>query len=212
MRLAARRGFRVSEDWQKARVMGPAPDPLPVNLPAPEDDGAARHLPGVVLPPLSLDSTAGHTVTLDEVSKRRWVLYVYPLTGEPGVDVPRWWDEIPGARGCSQEACSFRDNLAALVSNGADAVLGLSTDRAEYQQDLVRRLHLPYAMVSDPDATLGKAINLPSFEFDGAILYKRLTMVVMGARIEHVFYPVFPPDRHADEVVEWLASHPARFG
>ena len=187
--------------------MLPQPDALPDDLPAPADDGAARHLPGLILPPLAFTATDGEQIQLDTVSTGRWLLFLYPLTGEPGVDVPRGWDQIPGARGCSQEACSFRDNLASLQACGVQRVLGLSTDRSEYQQALVRRLHLPYPMVSDPELSLGRALHLPTFEAFGMTLYKRLTLVVDGARIEHVFYPIFPPDRHAEEVLQWLRNH-----
>ena len=149
-------------------------------------------------------------VRLDAVSTGRWVLYRYPLTGEPGVDVPREWDEIPGARGRSQQACSFRDNLSALQDAGAQHVLALSTDAADYQQDLVRRLHLPYPMLSDPGLRLAQALDLPTFRDNGMTLYKRLTMVVTGDRIEHVLHPIFPPDAHAQEVLDWLRAYPPR--
>jgi len=184
----------------------PQPDALPDDLPAPADDGAARHLPGLILPPLAFTATDGEQIQLDTVSTGRWLLFLYPLTGEPGVDVPRGWDQIPGARGCSQEACSFRDNLASLQEHGVQRVLGLSTDRADFQQDLVRRLHLQYPMVSDPELCLAQALDLPTFEALGMTLYRRLTLVVDGARISHVFYPIFPPDRHAEEVVNWLSQ------
>lgn len=162
------------------------------------------------MPPLALQTSDGEQVQLESVSGRRWVLYLYPLTGEPGIDVPRGWDQIPGARGCSQEACSFRDNLTALQAEGAEQVLALSSDRAEYQQDLVRRFHLPFPMLSDPDLTLAAALDLPTFSANGVLLYKRLTLVVDGARITHVFYPIFPPERHADEVLEWLRRNPVQ--
>lgn len=214
MRTAARRGFRSypTADDDETPMTLPQAKPLPEGLPVPTDDGGARHLPGRRLPPLVFTGTDDARVQLDTVATGRWVLYLYPLTGEPGVDVPRGWDEIPGARGCSQEACSFRDNLAALQAHGAQRVLALSSDAAEYQQDLVRRLHLPYPMLSDPQLQLARALDLPTFHGDGgggrAELYKRLTMVVQGDRIEHVFYPIFPPDAHAEEVLHWLRTHP----
>jgi len=125
------------------------------------------------------------------------------------VDMPPGWDQIPGARGCSQEACSFRDHLAALQAQGVQRVLALSTDRVEHQQDLVRRLHLPYPMLSDPGLSLGRALDLPAFQAHGMTLYKRLTLIVDGDRIEHAFYPIFPPGGHADEVLLWLRANPA---
>ena len=137
------------------------------------------------------------------------MLFVYPSTGKPGADIPKGWNEIPGARGCSQEACSFRDGLAALKAAGAEQVVALSTDPTEYQQALVRRLLLPYPMLSDPKRLLGRALDLPTFDANGMTLYKRLTMIVRGDTIEHVFYPIFPPDRHASEVLAWLLSEGA---
>ena len=189
--------------------MMPQPDPMPDDLPAPEDDGGAQHLPGQQIPPLAFHTTDGDQVELNTISDGRWVLYLYPLTGDPEVDMPQGWDQIPGARGCSQEACSFRDNLTALQAQGVQQVLALSTDRAEYQQDLVRRLHLPYPMMSDPGLSLAQALDLPTFEANGMTLYKRLTMIVDGDRIGHVFYPIFPPDTHAAEVLKWMAANPS---
>ncbi len=188
--------------------MVPRPDDLPEGLPVPVDDGAARHLPGRALPGLAFRATDGTEVHLDRVSAGRWLLFIYPSTGKPGAEMPRGWDAIPGARGCSQEAGSFRDNLVALKARGAEQILALSTDPTEYQQELVRRLHLPYPMLSDPTRSLGQALELPTFEADGIALYKRLTMIVRGDTIEHVFYPIFRPDTHAAEVLEWLDANP----
>jgi peroxiredoxin len=147
-------------------------------------------------------------VQLNTVSPGRWVLFIYPLTGKPGIDVPKGWNEIPGARGCSQEACGFRDNLTALQEQGVETVLALSTDRTEYQQALVRRFHLRYLLLSDPARSLGHALDLPTFNGLGTTVYKRLTMIVRETTIEHVFYPIFPADTHSLEVVEWLKAHP----
>ncbi|MFH8691175.1 redoxin family protein [Streptomyces anulatus] len=205
---AARRGFpSATESLKEPDEMLPEADPLPADLPAPVDDGAASHLPGRTLPALSFTGTDGSDVRLDSVSEDRWVLFLYPLTGDPAADIPEGWNEIPGARGCSQEACSFRDNLDALRAEGVDRVLALSSDRADYQQALVDRLHLPYPMLSDPRLTLAGALELPTFEADGQLLYRRLTLILRGATVKHVFYPVFPPDSHADEVAQWLRSH-----
>jgi peroxiredoxin len=189
--------------------MLPQPDPLPVDLPVPADDGAARHLPRRTLPRLALQATDGSRVRLDRVSAGRWVLFIYPSTGKPGADIPPGWNEIPGARGCSQEACSFRDSLNALKAAGAARVFALSTDPSEYQHELVRRLHLPYRMLSDPRRSLGQALDLPTFEANGMTLYKRLTMIVRDNTIEHVFYPIFPPNMHASEVLDWLRANPS---
>ncbi|MFJ8669812.1 MerR family transcriptional regulator [Streptomyces sp. NPDC093600] len=205
---AARRGFpSATEPAKEFDEMLPTADPLPADLPAPVDDGAAAHLPGRTLPALSFTGTDGSAIRLDSVSEGRWVLFLYPLTGDPAADIPEGWNEIPGARGCSQEACSFRDNLDALRAEGVDRVLALSSDRADYQQALVDRLHLPYPMLSDPRLTLAEELKLPTFEAGGQTLYRRLTLVLRGATIEHVFYPVVPPDTHADEVAQWFRDH-----
>jgi peroxiredoxin len=182
----------------------PQPDPLPDGLPRPIDDGAAGHLPGRQLPPLSLPASNGSLLRVDRISDGLWLLFIYPSTGKPGADVPEGWDAIPGARGCSQEACSFRDNLAALEAQGVERVLALSSDSTVYQQDVIRRFHLPYVMLSDPELALASALNMPTFRALGTTFYKRLTMVVRGDLIEHVFYPIFPPSIHAAEVVDWL--------
>ncbi|MEV7297282.1 MerR family transcriptional regulator [Streptomyces microflavus] len=205
---AARRGFpSATEPSKEPDEMLPKADPLPSDLPAPVDDGAAAHLPGRTLPALPFTGTDGSDIRLDTASDGRWVLFLYPLTGDPAADIPEGWNEIPGARGCSQEACSFRDNLDALRAAGVDRVLALSSDRADYQQALVDRLHLPYPMLSDPRLTLADDLKLPTFEANGQRLYRRLTLVLRGATIEHVFYPVFPPDTHADEVAQWCRNH-----
>ncbi|MBH5333273.1 redoxin family protein [Streptomyces pactum] len=204
---AARHGFPSTTSSKETDKMLPQADPLPADLPVPSDDGAADHLPGRTLPALAFTGTDGTDIRLDAVSPNRWVLFLYPLTGDPAADIPQGWNEIPGARGCSQEACGFRDNLDALRAAGADRVLALSSDRADYQQALVDRLHLPYPMLSDPRLTLADHLGLPTFEADGQRLYRRLTLVLRGATIEHVFYPVFPPDTHAEEVTRWLRNH-----
>jgi peroxiredoxin/DNA-binding transcriptional MerR regulator len=194
MRLAAERGFRSFESSLEVPLMLPQPDPLPDQLPAPVDDGAARHLPGRRLPPIELRATDDTLLRLDRVARGRWVLFMYPLTGRPGIDMPKGWDEIPGARGCSQEVCGFRDNLDALQAQGIQRVLALSSDGTQYQQDLARRFHLPYQLLSDPSRLLAQALDLPTFDAAGLTLYKRLTMIIRGSTIEHVFYPIFPPD------------------
>jgi len=217
MQAAATRGFTATgSNLERTAMTLPQAGPLPTGLPAPVDDGAARHLSGRALPPLELPATDGSTVRLDRVARGRWVLFVYPLTGEPGVDVPRGWDEIPGARGCSQEACSFRDKLRELKDAGVEEVVALSSDRTRYQQELAARLHLPYRLLSDPELRAAEVLELPTFTAHAVPrrggapqrLYKPLTLVLDGPAIEHVFYPVFPPDRHADEVLDWLRNHP----
>lgn len=184
---------------------------LPDNLPIPEDDGAADHLIGRPIPHLSLLSTSGRTIALDELPSRT-VLYIYPLTGRPDVELPDGWDTIPGARGCTTEACDFRDHYGDLIDGGAAAVVGLSSQDSDYQREVVDRLRLPYEMLSDTGLSLAEKLNLPTFQAGGLTLYKRLTLVIRDSAIEHVFYPIFPPNRHAQEVLAWLRSHPAHAG
>jgi peroxiredoxin len=180
---------------------------LPSDLPAPEDDGAGDHLAGLAMPPITLRGTGGSRIALDDLGAGRTVLYVYPLSGRPGVALPEGWDAIPGARGCTPEACGFRDHHAELRAAGATAVFGLSSQTTDYQAELVERLHLPLEILSDPELELADALRLPTFSADGRRLYKRLTLVVTDGRIEHAFYPIFPPDRHAAEVLRWLRDH-----
>lgn len=178
-------------------------------LPVPVDDGAARHLTGRPMPAVELAATDGSAVRLDALEAGRTVLYVYPLTGRPGEAVPEGWDAIPGARGCTPEACGFRDHHADLLAAGAGAVYGLSTQSTGYQRELVGRLHLPFAMLSDEALALRTALGLPTFHAAGRTLYRRLTMIVSDGAVQHVFYPVFPPGEHAAQVLAWLRSQPA---
>jgi len=181
--------------------------PLPSNLPRPVDDGAAEHLAGMLLPQISLPSTAGRTIDLSNLSASRTVLYCYPMTGVPGKPLPEEWDMIPGARGCTPQACSFRDHYQE-ISELKTEVFGLSTQSTEYQREMAARLHLPFEALSDSDFKVCDALRLPTFEVDGMRLVKRITLIVRGGRIEHVFYPVFPPDESADQVVRWLNDQP----
>jgi len=181
------------------------PYELPNDLPVPEDDGAADHLPGMRLAPIPLASTAGEVVDLSTLPGRT-VVYCYPMTGRPDRSLPAGWDEIPGARGCTPQSCSFRDHHAQLQALGA-SVLGLSTQDTEYQQEAAERLHLPFALLSDADLAFATALGLPTFEVEGMVLLKRLTLIMDEGWIEKIFYPVFPPDRSAEEVVEWLEDH-----
>jgi peroxiredoxin len=181
---------------------------LPADLPQPVDDGAADHLPGLALPPIVLPATSGQDVDLAALGPGRTVLYLYPMTGRPGVALPDGWDEIPGARGCTPESCGFRDHFADLRAAGAAGVYGLSSQDTDYQREVAERLNLPFALLSDVDLRLGQALTLPTFEVEGRTLYKRLTLIVSDATIEHVFYPIFPPTTHAQEVLDWLRAHP----
>ena len=179
------------------------PNVLPANIPAPQDDGGARHLTGLRLPDIALAATDGATVNLSTL-KGRTVLYIYPRTGVPGVALPEGWDEIPGARGCTPQSCGFRDHHAELTRLGVDHLYGLSTQDTAYQQEAASRLHLPFALLSDETLAFAKAMRLPTFDVDGMRLIKRMAWVIDDGVITHVFYPVFPPDKNADEVVAWL--------
>jgi peroxiredoxin len=174
-------------------------------IPAPQDDGAARHLLGAKLPAVSLQATDGKTVDLSAL-RGRSVVYAYPRTGTPGTENPPGWDFIPGARGCTPQACAFRDHFAELKSRGVDHLFGLSTQDSAYQREVAERLHLPFAMLSDEPLKLTKALNLPTFETAGMTLLKRFTLIIDEGSIEHVFYPVFPPDRSAGDVLAWLSQ------
>jgi peroxiredoxin len=180
---------------------------LPSDLPVPEDDGAADHLTGQSMPSLSLSSTSGGSVALDRLGPLLTVLYVYPLTGRPGVDLPQGWDTIPGARGCTTEACDFRDHHQQLLEAGVARVFGLSSQDSDYQAEAVHRLGLPFAMLSDSKLSLAATIGLPTFQVSGMTLFKRLTLLIANGTIEHVFYPVFPPNEHAQQVLAWLRLH-----
>ena len=188
------------------------PTILPPDLPVPEDDAAADHLRGAHMPPMALPSTGGGSMRVDVVPEgaERLVLYAFPRTGRPDEPplVPDW-DAIPGARGCTPETCGFRDHAADLGEAGA-AVAGLSTQDTEYQRELVERLRLPFPLLTDIDLALTRALRLPTFEAAGHTLLKRLTLVVRDGGIEHVFYPVFPPDTHAAEVLDWLRNASSR--
>jgi peroxiredoxin len=175
---------------------------LPEGIPAPTDDGAADHLPGIRLPSVPLNATSGDTVDLSTLSGKT-VVYCYPMTGRPGKDLPQGWDEIPGARGCTPQACSFRDHHAELAQLGA-RVFGLSTQSTGYQREAVGRLRLPFDLLSDEDLAFAEALSLPTFEADRMILLRRLTLVIEDGRVEKVFYPVFPPGKNAEEVLAWL--------
>jgi peroxiredoxin len=179
---------------------------LPPNLPRPKDDGGARHLKGLAIPDLALPSTSNRLVNLAKLTAPRIVVYCYPMTGRPDRPLPAGWDDIPGARGCTPETCGFRDHHQDLAKLRAD-VYGVSTQSTEYQQEMVRRLEVPFEVLSDERLAFTNALRLPTFSVEGMTLIKRLTLVVRGGRVETVFYPVFPPDKHAEEVIAWLKTH-----
>lgn len=177
-------------------------------IPAPEDDGASQHLTGLVVPSLTLPATDGAFIDVSQLHGRT-VIYAYPLTGQPGVALPNDWDEIPGARGCTPQSCAFRDHFSELKGAGAAHVFGISTQDTAYQREAVDRLHLPFTLLSDADLAFTMALGLPVFNVEGRSLLKRLAMVIDAGQITKVFYPVFPPDQNAADVLAWLKEHPA---
>ena len=179
------------------------PQFLPSGIPVPQDDGAARHLAGAKLPDLALPATTGSPVNLSKLTGRT-VVYIYPRTGVPGIDPPTGWDQIPGARGCTPQSCAFRDHFDELVRLGVAQLYGLSTQDTAYQREAATRLHLPFAILSDEKLALTKALKLPTFSAADMTLLKRMALVVDEGQITKVFYPVFPPDRNAAEIVAWL--------
>ena len=174
-------------------------------IPAPPDDGAARHLANMRIASVALLATDGTMIDLAALPGKV-VVYAYPRTGKPGVENPDGWDLIPGARGCSPQSCSFRDLFAELQSLGVSRLFGLSTQETAYQREAAERLHLPFPILSDSHLKLTEALKLPIFETSGMILLKRLTLVIHDGIIEHIFYPVFPPDQNAAEVAAWLRA------
>ncbi|MEF2546807.1 peroxiredoxin [Aurantimonas sp. E1-2-R+4] len=177
---------------------------LPDDLTPPADDGAAEHLAGMALASVALEATDGRTIDLSAIGGRL-VLYVYPMTGKPGIDLPQGWNEMPGARGCTPQSCAFRDHFAELRSLGVDAVFGLSGQSSDDQREAAERLHLPFALLSDEEGTFRRALRLPAFELGGRVYLKRTTLIIDEGRIAKVFYPVFPPDRNAADVIAYLS-------
>ena len=177
---------------------------IPDDLPVPEDDGAADHLLGAAVPAVALTATTGDELRLDRL-RGRTVLFCYPRTGRPDEELLPGWDAIPGARGCTPEACGFRDAQAQFADLGV-RVVALSTQDSAYQREMVERLHLPFPVLSDERLELTRELALPTFETSGLTLLKRITLVIDDGKIRHVFYPIFPPDGHAAEVLDWLRS------
>ena len=181
------------------------PNLLPPELPVPQDDGASEHLAGLALPDIALPATDGTQVYLSTL-KGRSVVYIYPRTGVPGVELPPGWNDIPGARGCTPQSCSFRDHFDELRALGVMHLFGLSTQDTAYQAEAATRLHLPFALLSDEKLLLTRALDLPTFITSGMTLLKRMAWVLDDGVITKVFYPVFPPDKSALEVVAWLQA------
>lgn len=184
---------------------------LPPDLPAPEDDGAADHLPGLELPIIPLVATDGRRVDLSALSGRA-VVFIYPRTGVPGEPLPAGWNEIPGARGCTPQTCGFRDRFADLRAAGVEHVFGLSVQDTAYQSEVAGRLNLPFPLLSDHRREFTHAVRLPTFTVEGQVLLKRITLIVEAGAISHVFYPVFPPDQSAAQVLAHLSAAVAEEG
>jgi peroxiredoxin len=182
---------------------GHDPTLLPPDIPVPQDDGGARHLVGMKLPDVALVATSGPEVNLSKL-KGRAVVYIYPRTGVPGVDAPPGWDDIPGARGCTPQSCGFRDHFAELKALGVAHVYGLSTQDTAYQREAAERLHLPFPILSDAGFKLTHALGLPTFTTSGMTLLERMALVIDDGTIGKAFYPVFPPDKNAEEVIAWM--------
>jgi peroxiredoxin len=174
-------------------------------IPKPTDDGAASHLVGIRITSIPLSATDGTIVDLSTLPGRV-VVYAYPRTGIPGVENPAGWDLIPGARGCTPQSCAFRDHFAELKALGVNGLFGLSTQDTAYQREVAERLRLPFPILSDEHLRLTEALRLPTFQTSGMTLLKRLTLVIHDGKIEHVFYPVFPPDQNASDVIAWLTT------
>jgi peroxiredoxin len=179
----------------------------PSHLPTLIDDGACDHLPGLAVPSLLRPSTAGRLIDLSKRDAARTVVYCYSMTGVPGAPLPEGWDLIPGARGCTPQACAFRDHYQELATFEAE-LFGLSTQTTGYQREMAERFHLPFEILSDAKLTFANALKLPTFEAGGMRLIKRLTLIIRGGRIETVFYPVFPSYESAARVIAWLERHP----
>ncbi len=184
---------------------------LPKDLPVPQDDGACAHLTGMKLTSVLLRSTRGRMVELAKL-KGTTVVYIYPRTGRPDQVVPTGWNAIPGARGCTPQSCAFRDHYQELKELGVAELFGLSTQDTAYQQEAVERLDLPFEILSDEQLEFARALKLPTFEVDGMRLIKRITLVIRDSGIVKVFYPVFPSDRNAGDVIEWLTRNNALEG
>jgi peroxiredoxin len=201
--------FRISKPnavaWERIDAMTDPSDlqGLPDDLPIPEDDGAADHLLDAAVPAIALPSTSGQAVDLADAARETLVLYVYPATGVPGQPLPAGWDEIPGARGCTPQSCAFRDSARDLADLGA-SVFGLSAQSLTEQREFSGRERIPYPLLHDGGFRLADELGLPSFEVDGRRYYRRLTFIARRGQIEKVFYPVFPPQENAADVVAWL--------
>jgi len=188
-------------------VNEPPPDlhALPADLPVPEDDGGAAHLPNAAVPSIVLSATVGEPVDLAHAARGALIVYVYPKTGVPGQPLPTGWDRIPGARGCTPQSCAFRDSARELAELDV-SIFGLSAQSSDEQREFAAREHIPYPLLNDSGFRLVRELRLPTFEVQGDRYYRRLTFIAQGGRITKVFYPVFPPQDNARDVIAWLRS------
>lgn len=178
---------------------------LPANLPVPEDDGACQHLPGLRVPAAVLQATSGRRLDLSALPGVITVVYCFPMLGRPDVPLPPGWDEVPGARGCTPESCGFRDCHAEMARLGV-GVYGLSAQEGDEQREAATRLGLPFELLSDASFSFSRALGLPTFRLNEREYLKRLTLVLIDGSVRKVFYPIFPPHMHADDVLAWLKT------
>jgi peroxiredoxin len=172
-------------------------------IPAPELDVSLEHLNNFIIPEIKLLSTSGDEIDLSKLNGLS-IIYVYPMTGQPNIALPKGWDEIPGARGCTPQSCSFRDNFSELKKLNIENIFGLSSQTTKYQKEMSERLHLPYPILSDEKLLFANALKLPTFKVDNMNLIKRITLITNNNKIIKYFYPVFPPDQNVNDVIFWL--------
>jgi len=174
---------------------------IPNGLPIPKDDGACDHLTGMEFPDLEFNCTNGSIINISKQTGNI-VIYIYPMTGQPNVALPEGWNAIPGARGCTPQSCGFRDCHTELKKHAT--IYGLSTQPTEYQQEAKSRLHLPFNLLSDTEFLLKQKLSLATFNFVEIERYKRITLIIKECVIKKVFYPIFPPDKNAENVLNWF--------
>jgi len=174
-------------------------------LAIPIDDGKCDHLFNMTLPQLSLLSTSNNTIDLSKLEGLT-VFYFYPRMGRPDIETPAGWGDIPGASGCTPQTCSFKDQHEDFSRLEVD-VYGVSTQASSYQKEAVDRLSLPFDILSDEDLNLTEMLNLPTFEVEGVILTKRVTLICQDSKIIKVFYPVYPPKENAQEVIVYIKNN-----
>jgi len=179
---------------------------LPPNLPIPVDDGSCVHLLQKTIPDISLPNQDGIYLKLKRDVSFRIVLYCYPMTGNPQKSLPANWSNIPGARGCTPQTCSFRDNYDELIKHNAIPI-GLTTQTVPELKEMVTRLLIPFDVVSDSELMFSKALSLPTFNIKDSVFIQRLTIIIEKSIIQRVFYPIFPPDLHIYEVLDWLKKN-----